>query len=152
MTVLPDTYMPIHPAEQRVTVIDTDEDIASFCFDGGRRPDENGEIVLYEDGRPFRVPLKGLYRVQLIENGIPEEGLGLLMTEEQFRARYTEHAVPYFEYGVKFLPRRNDIVEHGSLAAAQAALDAVPELKASGLYGIVRRLTSEPGDWELVPE
>lgn len=119
MAVLPDTYVPVHPAEQRVTVIDPDEDSASFCFDGGPRPDKNGDIVLYEDDRSYRVPLKGLYCVQLIENGVPEDGLGRLMREGQFHARFTGHTVPYYEYGVKFLPRRIVIVEHGTLEAAR---------------------------------
>lgn len=59
--------------------------------------------------------------------------------------------MPYFEYGVKFLPRRNDIVPHGSLDAAKAALSDAPILLASGNYGIVRRLVHEPGNWEIVP-
>lgn len=97
-------------------------------------------------------PLKGLYRIQRVENGVPESGPGLLLTKEQFEAEFTEHAEPYFEYGVKFLPRRNDIVMHGSLEAAKAALIDAPILRMSGEYGIVRRLIHEPGDWELVPD
>lgn len=61
-------------------------------------------------------------------------------------------AEPYFEYGVKFLPRRNDIITHGSLERAKAALIDAPILLASGDYGIVRRLIHEPGDWEIVPD
>lgn len=52
---------------------------------------------------------------------------------------------------MKFLPGRNGVVTHGSLEAAQAALDAVPALKASGDYRIVRRLTHEEDGWELLP-
>lgn len=154
MTILPGTFMPIRPTEYQVTVLDTDEAIADYETWGGLVADDNGEVILRRGrlGRPMSVPLRGLYRLQSIENGIVESGVGRLLTEAEFRAGLTEFAAPYFEYGVKFLPRRNDIVEHGSLEAAQAALDAVPELKASGNYGIVRRLTAEPGDWELVPQ
>jgi hypothetical protein len=63
-----------------------------------------------------------------------------------------EFEEPYFEFGVKFLPRRNDVVEHGGLEQAKAALIDAPILRASGEYGIVRRLTDEPGRWEIVPD
>jgi hypothetical protein len=154
MTILPGTYMPVRPAEYRVTILDTDAAIADYETWGGLVADDNGEVILRRGrlGRPMSVPLRGLYRLQSIENGIVESGAGRLLTEAEFRAGLTEFAEPYFEYGVKCLPRRSDVVVHGSLDAARAALDDLPALKASGEYGIVRRLTSEPGDWELVPE
>ena len=86
-----------------------------------------------------------------MENGVPEAGPGPLLPKEQFETRFTEFEEPYFEYGVKCLPRGNDVVEHGSLERAKAALADAPILRASGHYGIVRRHIHEPSDWELVP-
>ncbi|XTR53039.1 hypothetical protein ACOM2C_07795 [Pseudarthrobacter sp. So.54] len=45
----------------------------------------------------------------------------------------------------------HDVAVRGSLDATKAALDQLPVLKASGGYGIVRRLAGEPGSWEPVP-
>jgi hypothetical protein len=119
-------------------------------MDKGPLPDEDGNIRMREGNQVVTVPLQGLYRVQVVENGIPAAGPGLLLTKDQFAARFSEFAEPYFEYGVKFLPRRNDIVVHGSLAGSRTALEEMPALKASGDYGIVRRLVHEPGGWEIV--
>jgi hypothetical protein len=152
MTTLPGTYMPNRPAEHRVTVLDTPEELLWYHLDGGILEDAEGVVTLASPSGAVRVPLKGLYRIQRLENGVPEAGPGQLMTKEMFASEYSEHAAPYFEFGVKFLPRRNDIVVHGSYEAAVAALDGLPVLKASGEYSIARRLVHEPGDWELVPQ
>lgn len=151
MTTLPGTYMPHRPSGYRVTVLDTPEDLLSFHLAYGQIEDAAGNVTLPDGDETITVPLKGLHRVQLVENGIPEAGPGLLLTREQFEADWTEFEGPFFEYGVMFLPRRNDIVTLGSLEAATAALADAPLLLASGEYGIVRRLVHEPGDWELVP-
>ncbi|HEX9085899.1 MAG TPA: hypothetical protein VF867_00045 [Arthrobacter sp.] len=150
MTTLPDTYMPNRPAEHRVTVLDTPQDILWYHMDNGPLPDDDGNVRLRDGDDVLTVPLKGLYRVQLVENGIPAAGPGRLLTREQFGSQFSEFAEPYLEYGVKFLPRRNDIVIHGSLETAKDALDGLPALKGSGDYGIVRRLVHEPGDWEIL--
>jgi hypothetical protein len=152
MTTLPGTYMPHRPPELRVTILDTPQDLLWFHLDGGILEDADGNVTLADPAGAITVPLKGLYRIQLLENGIPEAGPGQLLTKEQFESRITEFEEPYFEYGVKFLPRRNDVVEHGSLEQAKAALIDAPILRASGEYGIVRRLTHEPGLWEIVPD
>lgn len=149
MTTLPDTYMPNRPAEYRITILDTEQDILWYHMDSGPIPDVDGNIHLQDGDEVMTVPLKGLYRIQLIENGIPAPGPGLLLTRSQFESRLSAFAEPYFEYGVKFLPRRGDIVIHGSLDGARTALAELPVLKASGDYGIVRRLVHEPGDWEI---
>lgn len=141
--------MPNRPAERRVTVLDTPQDILWYHMDKGPLPDEDGNIRMRDGNEVVSVPLQGLYRVQVIENGVPAAGPGLLLTKAQFAAGYSEFAEPYFEYGVKFLPRRNDIVVHGSLTGSRTALDEMTVLKASGDYGIVRRLVHEPGDWEI---
>ena len=147
MTLLPDTYMPLRPDEFRVTVLDTPKDIEQFRLGGGVAEDAAGNVSLRIDDQIVAVPLSGLYWVQHIEGGIPVPGPSQLLTKDQSYARLTVFDEAYFEYGVKFLPRRNDIVVHGSLEAAKAA----PVLLASGEYGIVRRLVHEPGDWELAP-
>lgn len=149
MTTLPNSYMLHRPSEYRVTILDTPQDILWYHMDKGPLPDDNGNIRMRDGDDVATVPLKGLYRIQLVENGIPASGPGLLLTREQFESRLTEFAEPYFEYGVKFLPRRNDIVVQGSLEAARSALDGSPVLNASGEYGMVRRLVHEPGDWEI---
>lgn len=89
-----------------------------------------------------------MYRVQRLEDGVPVPGPGQLLTKDQFEARFGEWEEPYFEYGIWYRPRRNDVTVHGSLEAAQAALAGVPVLAASGDYAIVRRLVTEPGYWE----
>ena len=151
MTLLPDTYMPLRPDESRVTVLDTPGDLQQFRLDGGAVEDADGNVNLRIDDQVVAVPLSGLYWVQRIEGGIPVPGSCQLLTKDQFSSRLTVFDEAYFEYGVKFLPRRNDIVVHGSLEAAKAALVGAPVLLASGEYGIVRRLVHEPGDWELAP-
>lgn len=151
MTTLPGTYMPHRPSEFRVTVLDTPDDLLWFHLDGGIIENADGNVTLADPAGAIFVPLKGLYRVQRIENGIPEAGAGLLLTKEQFEARFTEFEEPYFEYGVKYLPRRDDIVKHGSLERVKSALVDAPILLASGEYAIVRRLTHEPGLWEIAP-
>jgi hypothetical protein len=152
MTTLPGTYMPNRPTELRVTILDTPQDLLWYHLDGGILEDADGNVTLADPAGAITVPLKGLYRVQRLENGIPVARPGRLLTKEQFEAGLTEFEEPYFEYGVKFLPRRNDVVEHGSLDRAKAALIDAPILRASGEYGIVRRLIHEPGAWELVPD
>lgn len=77
-------------------------------------------------------------------------GPGKLLTKEQFESGFIAFDEPYFECGVKLLPRRNDVVVHGDLDAARNAVDQMPVLKASGAYGIVRRLVFDPDNWELV--
>lgn len=152
MTTLPGTYMPHRPAEHRVTVLDTPEELLWFHLDGGILEDADGNVVLARPTGAVTVPLKGLYRVQRLEDGAPVAGPGQLMTKEMFEADFTGFDEPYFEYGVKLLPRRNDVVVHGSLEAARAALDQLPVLKASGDYAVVRRLVLDPDNWELVPD
>lgn len=151
MTTLPGTYMPHRPPELRVTVLDTPEDLLWYHLEGGIVEDADGNVTLAHPAGAITVPLKGLYRLQTLENGIPAEGPGRLLTKEQFESSITEFEEPYFEYGVKFLPRRNDVVEHGSLERAKAALADAPILRAAGNYAVVRRLTREPGDWEIAP-
>jgi hypothetical protein len=144
--------MPLRPTELRVTILDTPEDLMWFHLDYGQFEDADGNVTLRDGEETITVPLKGLYRVERLVDGLTTAGPGFLMTKEQFEAKHIEFEEPYFEYGVSFLPRRNDIVTHGSLDAAKAALSDAPILLASGNYGIVRRLTHEPGDWELVPD
>jgi hypothetical protein len=152
MTTLPGTYMLNRPTELRVTILDTPQDLLWYHLDYGMTENADGNVILHDGDEVITVPLRGLYRVQRLENGIPVAGPGRLLTKEQFEAEHTEFEEPYFEYGVKFLPRRNDVVEHGSLERAKAALVDAPILRASGEYGIVRRLVHEPGAWEIVPD
>jgi hypothetical protein len=123
-----------------------------FHLDYGHFEDADGNVTLSDGEETITVPLKGLYRIEHLVNGLPAAGPGFLMTKEQFEAKHTEFEEPYFEFGVKFPPRRNDIITNGSLEAAKAALIDAPILRMSGEYGIVRRLIHEPGDWELVPD
>lgn len=124
MTTLPGTFMPIRPTEFRVTILDTPEDLMWFHLDYGQFEDADGDVTLRNGEEIITVPLKGLYRVEHLVDGLSTAGPGLLMTKEQFEAKHTEFEEPYFEHGAKFLPRRNDIVVQGcSLEAAKAALD-----------------------------
>ncbi|HEX9227530.1 MAG TPA: hypothetical protein VF885_12880 [Arthrobacter sp.] len=152
MTILPGSYTTLRPAEFSVTVLDTPEELLLFRLDHGVIEDGDGNVRLRHGGRIITVPLEGLYLIQRVRNGIRVPGHGLLLTREQFEGGFIEFDEPYFEYGVKFLPRRNDVVEHGSLEAATAALEGSPILAGSGDYAIVRRLTREPGEWEIMPE
>lgn len=151
MTTLDETYMLKHPVRHRITRLDTPEDVHYFgrTYDNHPRPDGTFELPSSDYVRRFSQP-EDTYLVEVLDiNGQPTREFDLL-TGEEFRERLTPHEEPYFEYGVWFKPRRNDVVEHGTKEAAQAALDALPVLKDSGDYAIVRRLAYEPGNWEEV--
>lgn len=82
--------MACRPVEYRVTVLDNGEDLLWYHLDDGVTPDEDGNVRMRaDDGGIVTVPLRGLYRVQQVENGIPAPGPGLLMTPDQFQARFT---------------------------------------------------------------
>ncbi|MGT2461135.1 hypothetical protein [Sinomonas atrocyanea] len=153
MSILPGRFMARRPDQFRVTVMDTIEDVGWYRLDGGRAlADEHGNVRLPgPDGVTVEVPLLGLYRIQRLEDGVPVPGPGLLLTRDQFQAQFEEWSEPHYEYGIRYVPRPRDIVVHGSLEAAQAALEQVPVLGASGDYAIVRRLVTEPGLWEELP-
>lgn len=86
-----------------VFLCNTPEDILWLHVDGGQIEDADGNIVLPTEDGAMTVPLKGLYRLQRFEDGLPEAGSGRLLSKVQFVARYGEFEEPYFEYGVKFL-------------------------------------------------
>lgn len=151
MTTLDETYMLKHPVRHRITRLDTPDSVHYYgrTYDNYPEPDGTFELPSRDYVRRFSQP-QDTYLVEVLgENGQPTREFDLLNGEE-FRERLTPHEEPYFEYGVWFKPRRNDVVEHGSKEAAQAALDALPVLRDSGDYAIVRRLTYEPGHWEEV--
>ncbi|ACL42033.1 hypothetical protein Achl_4082 (plasmid) [Pseudarthrobacter chlorophenolicus A6] len=152
MTTLDETYMLKHPVRHRITRLDTPESVHYYgrTYDNYPTPDGTFELPSKEDYvRRFSRP-EDTYLVEVLDNdGNPTREFDLL-NEEEFRERLTPHEEPHFEYGVWFKPRRNDVVEHGTLEAAQAALDELPVLKDSGDYAIVSRLAYEPGNWEEV--
>lgn len=151
MTNLPETVTPIRPTELAVTVLDTHDDVLDYLIDGGIAPDKDGNVLLCVDDEHVLVPIKGLYRLQVVDDSGTVPGPGLLVTEGQFKANFTAYDEPSFEYGVQLLARPRDVVSHGgSLEHARDALKALPVLEATGDYGIVRRLVHEPGDWERV--
>jgi hypothetical protein len=150
MTNLSETFMPVRPTELAVTIRDADDDVFDYLVYGGVAPDMDGYVLLLVTDGHTLVPLKGLYRLRVITEGVIVRSPGLLVTAEQFKHDFAVFDEPYYEYGVKFLPRRNDVVVRGSLEVATGALDALPVLKASGDHGVVRRLVHEPGDWERV--
>lgn len=152
MTTLEETYVLKLPVRHRITRLDTPGSVHYYgrTYDNYPEPDGTFELPSKEDYvRRFSKP-EDTYLVEVMDDqGQPTREFDLLNGEE-FRGRLTPREEPYFEYGIWFKPRRNDVVEHGSKEAAQQALDNMPVLKDSGEYAIVRRLTYEPGDWEEV--
>lgn len=152
MTTLTDTFMYRRPVQHRVTVLDTDNDIHDFTRITDNYPDSNGMFRRErQDGTRDDIPLRGSYFVQELDEDSHGTGRFKVLTPEEFKEQLTEHEDPYFEYGIQFIPRPRDVVSHGgNLEHAREALKAMPVLAASGEYGIVHRLVTEPGPWERV--
>lgn len=151
MTTLDETYMFKHPVQHRITRLDTEESIHYYgrTYDNYPRPDGTFELPSTDYVRRFSQP-EDTYLVEVLDDKRQPTGEFNLLNGEEFRESLTPHEEPYFEYGVWFKPRRNDVVVHGSKEAAQTALDELPVLKESGNYAIVRRIIYEPGYWEEV--
>jgi hypothetical protein len=152
MSTLADTFMRRRPVQHRITVLDTDEDIHYFSRTTDNYPDSNGLFHRYrKDYTPDHILLRGSYFIEELDEDGDREGRFDVLTPEEFKEQFTEHEDPYFEYGIQFIPRPRDVVSHGgNLEHAREALKAMPVLAASGEYGIVRRVVSEPGPWERV--
>jgi hypothetical protein len=152
MSTLTDTFMYRRPVQHRVTVLDTDNDIHNFTRTTDNYPDSNGMYRRQrKDFTRDDIVLRGSYFIEELDKDGDFTGRFDVLTPEEFKDQLTEHEDPYFEYGIQFIPRPRDIVSHGgNLDHAREALKAMPVLAASGEYGIVRRLVTEPGTWERI--
>lgn len=152
MSTLTGTFMYRRPVQHRVTVLDTDNEIHNFTHITDSYPDSNGMYRRQrKDFTRDDIVLLGSYFIEELDKDGDFTGRFDVLTPEEFKDQLTEHEEPYFEYGIQFIPRPRDIVSHGgNLEHAREALRSMAELAASGEYGIVRRLVTEPGPWERI--
>ncbi|WP_354214965.1 hypothetical protein [Arthrobacter sp. UYCo732] len=155
MTTLSETYTHKQPLQHRITRLDTPESVHYYgrTYDNYPRPDGTFELPSPDYVRRFSQP-EDTYLIEVLGGKGQPTGEFNVLNGEEFREEFQPHEEPYFEYGVQFLPRPRDIVEHGgNLENAREALKALPVLRDSGDsgdYGIVRRSVMEPGPWERI--
>ncbi|MBG0738931.1 hypothetical protein IV500_05775 [Paeniglutamicibacter antarcticus] len=151
MSTLGATFKHRRPVLHRVTVLDTVKDVNYFTRTTDNYPDSNGTYRRHH--KNFirdAIVLEGAYFVEETDEDGDRTGRFEVLTQDEFHEKFTGHEEPSFEYGLQFIPRPQDVVRHGSLDAARVALEAVPVLKASGDYSIVRRPVPAPGPWERI--
>lgn len=150
MSTLTGTYTRLRPVQHRVTVLDSDNDIHYFSRTTDCYPEPDGTFRRdRKDYTPDSITLRGAVFIEELDEDGDQSGRFDVLTLEEFLERYAEHDKPHFEYGIQFIPRPRDVLSHGGdLDRAREALKALPVLAGSGEYGIVRRVTAEPGPWE----